>query len=176
MIQQWAQKREISKYSIALNLQIGGNCKNFHHAFVASWGNHKVLGQNIHPWFQIFLSVPEPASEVIDEVTENTSEQAVSVHSEDEEEDLDIFNMKKYARKVTIGQPSTSKDDSDSDSGTKIHKRNERRTEKKDAKNSKDLSRSDILDYLPASPRKQKGKGKGKGKGEGKKSFFLSLL
>ena len=31
--------------------------------------------------------------------------------------------MKKYARKVTIGQPSTSKDDSDSDSGTKIHSR-----------------------------------------------------
>ena len=81
------------------------------------------MGQNIHPWFQIFLSVPEPASEVIDEVTEKTSEQAVSVQSEDEEEDLDIFNMKKYARKVTIGQPSTSKDNSDSDSGTKIHSR-----------------------------------------------------
>ena len=29
--------------------------------------------------------------------------------------------MKRYARKVTIGQPATSKDDSDSDSGTKIH-------------------------------------------------------
>ena len=37
--------------------------------------------------------------------------QAVSVHSEDEEEYLDIYNMKKYARKVTIGQPSTSKED-----------------------------------------------------------------
>ena len=49
--------------------------------------------------------------------------QAVSVHSEDEEEYLDIYNMKRYARKVTIGQPSTSKDDSDSDSGTKVHSR-----------------------------------------------------
>ena len=47
--------------------------------------------------------------------------QAVSVHSEDEEEYLDIYNMKRYARKVTIGQPSTSKDDSDSDSGTKVN-------------------------------------------------------
>ena len=92
------------------------------------------------------IPVPEPASEVIDEVTEKTSEQAVSVQSEDEEEDLDIFNMKKYARKVTIGQPSTSKDNSDSDSGTKIHSRTtnksvdprkemRREQKKKDAKN-----------------------------------------
>ena len=53
------------------------------------------------------VPVPEPASEFIDEVTETTSEQAVSVHSEDGEEDLDIYNMKKYAKKVTIGQPFT---------------------------------------------------------------------
>ena len=69
------------------------------------------------------VPVPEPASEFIDEVTETTSEQAVSVHSEDGEEDLDIYNMKKYAKKVTIGKPSTSKEDSDSDSGTKVHSR-----------------------------------------------------
>ena len=29
---------------------MGGNYKNFHHIFVALWGNYKVLGQNIHPW------------------------------------------------------------------------------------------------------------------------------
>ena len=71
---------------------------------------------------------PKPKNSKLDKSpiffgTPCTSEQAVSVHSEDDEEDLDIYNMKKYAKKVTIGQPSTSKEDSDSDSGTKVHSR-----------------------------------------------------
>ena len=32
-----------------------------------------------------------------------------------------LFILKMKSRKVTIGQPSTSKDDSDSDSGTKVN-------------------------------------------------------
>ena len=48
MIQQRAQNRQILRYFIACNVQIGGNYKNFHRALVALWGNYKVLGQNIH--------------------------------------------------------------------------------------------------------------------------------
>ena len=55
MIQERAQKGQILRYFIALNMQIGGNYKNFHHALVALWGNYKVLGQNIHPWKSILL-------------------------------------------------------------------------------------------------------------------------
>ena len=50
MIQQRVQSGQILKCSIAHNMQIGGNYKNFHHVLVALWGNYKVLGQNIHPW------------------------------------------------------------------------------------------------------------------------------
>ena len=32
------------------NVQIWGNFKDFYHTLVMLWGNHKVLGQNIHPW------------------------------------------------------------------------------------------------------------------------------
>ena len=49
MIQQRAQNRQILRYFIECNVQIGGNYKNFHHALVKLWGNYKVLGQNIHP-------------------------------------------------------------------------------------------------------------------------------
>ena len=53
MIQQRAQNGQILKYSIASNMQIGGNYKNFHHALVPLWGNYKVFGQHIHPCFLI---------------------------------------------------------------------------------------------------------------------------
>ena len=46
------KKGLILRYLIALNVQIGGNYKNFHHALVELLGNYKVLGQNIHPWFK----------------------------------------------------------------------------------------------------------------------------
>ena len=49
MIQERVQKGQILRYFIALNVQIGGNYKNFHHTLVALWGNYKLLGQNIHP-------------------------------------------------------------------------------------------------------------------------------
>ena len=52
MIQQRAQNRQILRYSIAHNVQIGEKYKNFQHALVTLWGNYKVLGQNIHPCLQ----------------------------------------------------------------------------------------------------------------------------